>query len=419
MKKSIGATVVSLAVLLLIGTGLYFWAYYPGQREVAKEKEAELQLAQGEESKETDVAAEGEPGELENSQVVPQGEPGELENSQAAGEGELQKEENAEALGTEGEEQTQEPEEVTLVFTGDIYLSPHVQKNYDTAGISGVVSEQLLAEMKSGDITVANEEFPFSTGGTKVPDKQFTFRVDPSYTSILTDMGIDIVGIANNHALDYGAEALTDTFGALDAAGIAYIGAGADKARAMQPDIVQVGQRSFGFLAASRVIPVVGWNVENQQPGMLCTYDSKLLCQAIQEAKKECDFLTVYVHWGIEKSTVPEAYQKQLAREYIDAGADLVIGSHPHVLQGIEYYNGKPIVYSLGNYIFNQEIASTVLLKVKVTPENEAVLQLIAASASGARTQEMSSEKAAELYHQIESISYEVGIGEDGVAQPK
>lgn len=463
MKKSFGATLVSLAVLVLVGVGLYFWAYYPAQQRESQseQSESELRLAQGdsdtdvsvaigEENKKAEETISGNgsqkmgalPSEDGNRRKNPEDETGQSSEEKVS-KGSAQEEDKKtgnlsmedenrqgnsfQAEGSGGTEnpaeeeanhQTQQPQGATLVYTGDIYLSQHIQNNYDNYGILGVVSENLLAEMKGGDIAMANQEFPFSTGGVKAPDKQFNFRVEPSYTKILTEMGIDVVGLANNHALDYGAEALIDTFEALDDAKIAYVGAGNDKARAMQPCIIEAGQQRFGFLAASRVIPEIGWNVENKQPGMLCTYDSRLLCQAIQEAKKDCDFLTVYVHWGIEKSNIPEAYQTQLAHQYIDAGADLVIGSHPHVLQGIEYYNGKPIVYSLGNYIFNQEIIATALLKVQVVPGKAPVLQLLASYASGAKTQEMNSEQAAELYRQIESISYAVAIGEDGIVQP-
>ena len=170
----------------------------------------------------------------------------------------------------------------------------------------------------------------------------------------------------------------------------------------------------FRSLGASRVIPVPEWNIENRQPGMLCTYDSGALCEAVRRAKEQCDFLTVYVHWGIEREHTPEEYQRQLAKAYIDAGADLVVGAHPHVLQGIEYYNGRPIVYSLGNYIFNQEIADTVLLKVTVSQENQTKLQLIPAYAAGAKTQEKGGEQIPELYRFLEGISYGIQIGEDG-----
>ena len=396
MKRNIRVTMISLAVVLLVGIGLYFWVYDSGQREndFIEYEEAMPQSAQGQKIY---TVSDAKSIELTENQI--------------------ETEEPAEEQNTNMMTEEQEPEEVTLIFAGDIYLSSYVLNNYNSSGIYGVVSEPLLTEMQQGDITIANQEFPFSLGGTKAPDKQFNFRVDPMYTKIFSEMGIDLVGLANNHALDYGTEALTDTFTALKTAGIAYVGAGDDLAHAMQPSIIQAGQRSFGFLAASRIIPEISWNVENQQPGMLCTYDSALLCQAIQETKQQCDFLTVYVHWGIEKSSMPEEYQKQLAYQYIDAGADLVIGSHPHVLQGIEYYNGKPIVYSLGNYIFNQEISSTVLLKVRVTLQNEAVLKLIPAYASGAKTQWMDSEAEAELYQQMEEISFGVMIDADGTVR--
>ena len=88
---------------------------------------------------------------------------------------------------------------------------------------------------------------------------------------------------------------------------------------------------------------------------MLTTYDPKILVDEIKKLREQCDYLVVYVHWGIERSERPEDYQRSLGKQYIDAGADVVIGSHPHVLQGVEYYKGKPIVYSLGNFIFRKQ----------------------------------------------------------------
>ena len=93
-------------------------------------------------------------------------------------------------------------------------------------------------------------------------------------------------------------------------------------------------------------------------PGYSTTYDPSILLNEIKAAQGQCDYLVVYVHGGIERNTQPEEYQRTLARQYIDAGADLVVGSHPHVLQGIEYYKGKPILYSLGNFVFGSVISS-------------------------------------------------------------
>lgn len=387
MKRNTKAILISVGALILVAAALIFWVM-AGTKEEKKEVSVKAEEAQEElleQKKEIEEEKNSVSEEVEEVQE------------------EIPEEETA--------------KELTMVFSGDILLSSYVLNNYENSGIDGVVSEELLREMQNADLTMVNEEFPFSARGTQAQDKQFTFRVDPSYVKILQEMGIDVVTLANNHALDYGTEALTDTFQTLDGAGIAYVGAGDSKERAAEAYITELGGKTFGFLAASRVIPEVSWNIDNQQPGMLCTYDSTALCEAIKKAKENCDYVAVYVHWGIERENMPQDYQRQLGKAYIDAGADIVIGSHPHVLQGIEYYNGKPIVYSLGNYIFNQSIEKTMLLKVTVSPENETMLQIIPASASGAKTQKMDADSSAELYQFMEEISFGVSVTEDGMIQ--
>lgn len=308
-----------------------------------------------------------------------------------------------------------EAEPVTLLFTGDVLLSDYVLNNYNSSGIDGVLSPDMLRELRNADITVINNEFPFSTQGTKAPDKQFTFRVDPKYVSVLTDMGVDIAGLANNHVLDYGSDALQDTFATLDAADIDYMGAGDDLARASALITKEVSGKTFGFLAASRVIPVVSWDVQNASPGVFTTYDPTKLVAAIEAARDSCDYLTVFVHWGIERDEYPQDYQVSMAKQYIDAGADLVIGSHPHVLQGITYYKDKPIFYSLGNFIFNQSIPKTAAVKVTIDGENEPVFQLIAGTASNARTIACDDPEKTAVYDYLESISTGIAIDDEGI----
>ncbi len=313
----------------------------------------------------------------------------------------------------------QEDEPTTLVFTGDACFAYTFEGNYLTGGIENVVSKEMLTELQGADILMMNEEFPFSTRGTQAPDKQYTFRVDPKYVSAFTEMGVDIVSLANNHALDYGTEALEDSFKTLDDAGILYAGAGDTFERASQLQVIEVNGKKFGYLAASRVIPVGSWNIENNQPGMFCTYDETKLLAAIKAAKQECDFLTVYVHWGIERNTTPEAYQTSLGKEYIEAGADLVIGAHTHCLQGIQYFDGKPVFYSLGNFIFNKTIDKTAAVKVTVDVDGTASYQLLPASASNGTTNLLTGTQAADLYQYMESLSYDVEITEDGEIREK
>lgn len=306
------------------------------------------------------------------------------------------------------------PGDFTMFFTGDIMLENALSK-YDSQGINGILSEYLETEMVNADMTVINHEFPFSTRGEKAPDKQFTFRVNPRYVSALQDMGVDVASLANNHALDFGQEALLDTFTTLDEAGIPYVGAGETKERAEEAIYVEANGRKVGVLSASRVIPVHTWNITSSQPGLFCTYDSTRLVERIKEIENECDFVVVFVHWGLERKAYPEEYQRELAKEYIDAGADLVVGNHAHVPQGIEYYNGVPIVYCLGNYIFNPNMVDTYALKVVWDAEDNTQLQVIPIGTTELLTSELNSQETAEFYTYLESISFGIEIDEAGI----
>lgn len=309
----------------------------------------------------------------------------------------------------------QEPVHTSLLFTGDVLLSEYVLSNYNSKGIDGVVSSPLRDKMVNADFTMVNQEFPFSTRGTKAPDKQYTFRVDPKYISIFKELGIDAVGIANNHVLDFGKEALEDTFTTLNDAGIPFSGAGHNLEEASKLVTFEKGGKKVGVIAASRVIPVVEWNVRNSQPGVFTAYDPADLVSKVQEAKKSCDLVYVMIHWGTEHTDKLEDYQKNIGHQLIDAGAEAVIGAHPHVVQGIERYNDKLIFYSLGNYIFNQNIERTFALNINYDNENvKPEYSLIPAKASGATTREMAAEEAGSLYSYMNSISTNVTIDGGG-----
>lgn len=314
-----------------------------------------------------------------------------------------------------------EPEDKTvhLVFAGDILLSEHVTKAYDGAGgIHGVLDEGFREVIERSDIFMANQEFPFSERGTAESDKQYTFRLPPSRINILQEIGADIVSLANNHALDFGREALSDTCSVLEDAGIRYVGAGENLERAGKLETIEIKDKAIGFLAASRVFPKADWAAGSNTPGMLSGYDPTILLEEIQKAKEVSDYLVVYIHWGIERDEYPQDYQRALGKRIIDAGADIVVGSHPHVLQGIEYYNGKPIIYSLGNFIFGSSIPKTALLKVDLE-DGQARLSLVPGTSGAGYTRTLTQEPERQaFYRYIESLSYGVRIDESGIIIP-
>lgn len=322
----------------------------------------------------------------------------------------------------ENEEPADEENQAVLLFAGDILLSDHVLKAYQQAGgIHGVLDEGYRSLIAGADSFIANQEFPFSDRGTAAADKEFTFRLAPEKVSVFQEVNLDIVSLANNHALDFGRDALEDTITTLDLAGIAHIGAGNNLDEAKTPVIREVGGITVGFLGATRVIPAADWAAGRYNSGMLATYDPAELLAAIKELRKNCDYLVIYVHWGVERATIPESYQRSLGQQYIDAGADLVVGSHPHVLQGIEYYKGKPIVYSLGNFIFGSSIPQTAMLQVEVREDKTGVsssLSLIPGTSVAGYTKTITDDnKLKAFYQQMESISFDITFHGEGAVR--
>ena len=315
------------------------------------------------------------------------------------------------------EEGSQKPA-AQLLFAGDILLSSHVTTAYDNAGsINGVLDEGYQGEISGADIFMANQEFPFSDRGSAAPDKQFTFRLTPSRVSMMNEIGVDIVTLANNHSLDYGTDALVDTCTAMDGAGIKYVGAGPDMNRARQLETMEVNGKTIGFLGASRVYPDANWVANSKKPGMVSGYDPTILLEEVNKAKESCDYVVVYVHWGVERDEKPQEYQRVLGKKIIDAGADLVIGSHPHVLQGIEYYNGKPICYSLGNFIFGSSIPKTALLRANVDfDQGTTTLSLVPGTSKAGYTRMLNQEDDIQGFYQyFQGISFGVSVDENGV----
>lgn len=316
---------------------------------------------------------------------------------------------------------TPPPSPIVLAFAGDINLDedskPVARYDRENKGILGCFSPELVEEMNAADIFMLNNEFAYSTGGTEITEKSYTFRAHPKRVDILKEMGVDIVSLANNHALDFGMDALIDTFSTLDGAGIDYIGAGENMDRAKAPIYYTIGNTKIAYLAASRVVYAMDWYAGETSPGMIGTYDPTLFLSSIREAEENSDFVVVYVHWGVERTNDPVDYQKELARKYIDAGADAVIGCHPHVLQGLEFYNGKLIAYSLGNYWFNATKREAGLLKLVLNPDKSVLVQLLPTMGEDTYTYLITKEKERKAYYEfMEEISFGVTFDEEGYA---
>lgn len=273
---------------------------------------------------------------------------------------------------------TNTPGEVNLIFGGDIDFDPGYSNMRALAGrgndISKCLSPELIADLKNADICMLNNEFPYSDRGAPTANKKYTFRADPSSVNYLHELGVDIVSLANNHAYDYGPDALMDTFTTLENAGIPYVGAGRNLADAEKPVYFIAGGMKIAYVSATqieRTTPPDTKEATDTEPGVLRTLDPSKFVSVIENAKANADFVIVYVHWGTENKNQYEASQKELAQAYVQAGADLIMGDHPHVLQGFEYIDNVPVLYSLGNFWFNSKALDNCA--VKVTLKDKAI----------------------------------------------
>ncbi len=269
--------------------------------------------------------------------------------------------------------ETSEAGKATLLFTGDIALDDNWSNmaalRSRNGGIYDTLSPELMDRLNSADICMVNNEFPYSDRGTPTPDKQFTFRASPSRVEILQQMGVDIVSLANNHAYDFGPDALMDTFSTLESANIPYVGAGRNINEAMEPTYFIAGGQKIAYVSATQIERYESPDTKEateDSPGVLRTLNPERFLTVIENAEENSDFVVVYVHWGSENTYDVEASQRDLATAYINAGADLIIGDHTHCLQGFEYINGVPVIYSLGNFWFNSKDLDTGMVEVSV-----------------------------------------------------
>ncbi len=225
--------------------------------------------------------------------------------------------------------------------------------------------EAVAPLLRGADLAIANLEGPLTRRGKPEIEKTFTFRVPPDSAFAMRRAGIDAVALANNHTLDQGRVGLEDTLAVLREAGIAFAGAGMSERDARAPvRLVRQGVR-IATLSYSNTFPEEFW-AKGSRPGVAYG-DPRAIEMDVRTARKDTDLLIVSFHWGQELAPEPREYQVNLGRLAVDAGADLVLGTHPHTLQGLERYRGALIFYSLGNFAFgsySQKVKDGVLARM-------------------------------------------------------
>lgn len=269
------------------------------------------------------------------------------------------------------------PQKINIKAVGDIMLGRNVAPRLN--GDYTYPFHEVAEFLGSADITFANLETTLSTRGERLIGKGVWLRAEPKAVKGIKYAGVDIVNIANNHILDYNEIAMIDTVDTLEKNDLFHIGAGMNLNEARKPAILEVDGMKVGFLGYTDLYQY-GYGVKGQKAlryleakenvSGVAPLKYDLIQEDVRKLRNDVDILVVSLHWGIEESHKVPPEQREFAHNILNDGADVILGHHPHQLQGIEMYNGKPIVYSMGNFIFDQndkENNETVIVDMDFT----------------------------------------------------
>lgn len=313
--------------------------------------------------------------------------------------------------------------EIVLAFGGDICFHDEYSNMYSYrqkgSDIANCISADLLSEMRGSDIFMVNNEFTYTNRGEPIAEKAFTFRSKPENVGILSDMGVDIVSLANNHAFDYGEISLLDTLDTLEAANMPYVGAGRNLEEASGHVIFAKNGISVAFLSATQIERQDNPDTRGataEGAGVFRCWGNKVsdLTAAVAGVKEKVDYVVVYIHWGTENTDELDWAQLEQAKLIAEAGADLVIGDHSHCLQQFANVEGVPVIYSLGNFWFNSKTLDTGLVKVSLTKEGIKSYQFLPAIQQNCTTTLANGSEKERILSYMREISEGVAIDADG-----
>ncbi|UCZ51548.1 CapA family protein [Bacillus shivajii] len=326
------------------------------------------------------------------------------------------KQERSFSFSVKEEEFVWKRDPIRLMFVGDLMMDWSVKETMDTKGVDYPFL-YVREDIQSADIAIANLETTVTNidHTYKDPNQLYNFQSKPEHIEGIVNAGIDLVSLANNHAMDYGEAGLLDTMKNLDDYGIDYIGAGTTIEEAFRSQTYEIHGQTINIMAATRFVPAVSWYTfdENTKAGVAGAYDLDFLIKKVKEEKEGADYLILFIHWGIERTDMPAEYQKYYVKKLAEAGIDAIIGHHPHWLQGFEYYDGVPVAYSLGNFLFPDYVtgntAETGVLTLSIH-KGELTMQFKPYYIYKDQIIELSRDEQQEVLNKLERLSFDVKI---------
>ena len=318
------------------------------------------------------------------------------------------------------------PGEVRLLFAGDILFDANYATMANANKRGGTVDmafcNYLLETMREADVMMLNNEFTYTTRGEPFPEKLFTFRARPERAAWLNDMGVNLVSLANNHTYDYGEISLLDTLDTLKEHGIPYVGAGRDIDEAAAPVYFIISDIKIAFIASTQIERMSNPDTREATstlPGVFRFLNNERLLATVAEAKEHSDFVVVFLHWGSERAEEPDWSQLEQGLKISAAGADLIVGAHPHILQAITFHGDTPVAYSLGDFWFSSRTTDTGLLEAIVDADGLKSLRFLPARQHNCFTSLQHGEDKKRILNIMRDLSPNITIDEDGFIMKK
>lgn len=248
---------------------------------------------------------------------------------------------------------------ITLAFAGDVHIEGQIRQRFlhdpDLRSGKTTLFDDVRPVLAGADLAIVNLETAVTDRGTPA-DKEYVFRAPAGVFTHLMRGGVDVASLANNHGVDFGQIGLADTLAAARSAGFrGLIGAGRDEEAAFAPYRVTVKGWRVAVIGATHVLDTSvadAWSAGLHKPGLASAYHRARLLREVRTTRQHSDTVVVYLHWGKEMTSCPTASQRSLARDLVDAGADVVVGSHAHVLLGDGRLGRAYVAYGLGNFLF-------------------------------------------------------------------
>ncbi|GIH46235.1 poly-gamma-glutamate synthesis protein (capsule biosynthesis protein) [Microbispora rosea] len=241
----------------------------------------------------------------------------------------------------------------TISFAGDVHFEGILRNRLDADPRTAL--GPIAAVLRRSNLTALNLETAITTAGTPAPGKQFTFRAPAAAFTALKAAGVDVVTMANNHGMDYMESGLRDTLAAIRSSKFPVIGIGANETEAYRPYRRTVNGNRVSIIGATQVLDqqfIQSWTASGDKAGLASAKNEPRLLRAVRQARKNSDTVIVFLHWGTELVKCPTPVQRSLADKLVAAGADVIVGSHAHILLGGGYSGEAYVHYGLGNFAF-------------------------------------------------------------------